>query len=45
MGSSNPARMRSNVDFPEPFSPISPMQSASETVKSVLEKRLLRCEL
>jgi hypothetical protein len=33
-----PARIRSNVDFPEPFGPISPMRSASETVKETSVK-------
>ena len=32
-GLTSPARIRSNVDLPEPFGPISPMRSPSETLK------------
>src|SRR5579863_680112 len=38
-GSSVPARMRSNVDFPEPFGPINPIRLLSETVKDTFWKR------
>jgi hypothetical protein len=30
--------MRSNVDFPEPFGPISPIRLPSETVKDTFSK-------
>jgi len=30
-----PRRISSKVDFPEPFGPISPMRSPSETVKEI----------
>src|SRR6266853_1670802 len=32
-GSSVPVRIRSNVDFPDPFGPINPIRLPSETVK------------
>jgi hypothetical protein len=38
-GLTSPARIRSNVDLPEPFGPISPMRSPSETVKDMFWKR------
>src|SRR5215469_11412321 len=37
-GCSVPARIRSSVDFPEPLGPISPIRSASETVKETSSK-------
>src|SRR5260370_37257443 len=38
-GVTSPARIRSNVDLPEPFVPISPMRSPSETVKLMFWNR------
>src|SRR5215469_3132816 len=38
-GCSIPARIRRSVDFPEPLGPISPIRSASETVKEIFSKR------
>jgi len=37
-GFSVPARIRNNVDFPEPFGPIRPIRSPSETVKETSSK-------
>src|SRR6266404_1895669 len=34
-GLTSPARIRSSVDLPEPFGPISPMRSPSETVNQI----------
>src|SRR5215470_18188218 len=34
----SPARIRSSVDFPEPFGPISPIRSPSETVNETSSK-------
>ena len=37
-GRTSPARIRSSVDFPEPFGPIRPMRSPSETVNETFWK-------
>jgi hypothetical protein len=38
-GLTSPARIRNKVDLPEPFGPISPMRSPSETVKETFWNR------
>src|ERR1700691_6267271 len=38
-GLTSPATIRSSVDLPEPFGPISPMRSCSETVKEMFWNR------
>src|SRR5689334_774068 len=37
-GTSVPARIRRSVDFPDPFGPISPMRSRSDTVNETSRK-------
>src|SRR5256884_4675341 len=38
-GLTRPARISISVDFPEPFGPIRPMRSPSETVKEMLDRK------
>src|SRR5439155_13314017 len=38
-GTNTPARILSNVDFPEPFGPMSPTRSPTDTVTETFRKR------